>query len=157
MEGMPRRVTVRGLIIKDNTVFAVRHKHDYNTTNSFWCTPGGGLDDKETLHDGVTRELIEETGVTPQIGKLLIIQQFPLTPPHIDTGNDEILEFFFHIENAEDYETIDLDATTHGAVEIAEYGFVDPTKVDFLPVVLKTLNLAALVTKNSPVVITSEL
>ncbi len=157
MGRMPRRVTVRGLIIKDNTVFAVRHKHDYDTTNSFWCAPGGGLDSHETLVSGITRELIEETGVTPKVGKLLLIQQFPISPPHKDTGNDEILEFFFHIENPEDYETIDLSATTHGHAEIEEYGFIDPKTVKFLPSVIQKLDITALLTKNSPVVITSEL
>jgi ADP-ribose pyrophosphatase YjhB (NUDIX family) len=29
-----------------------------------WATPGGGLDDGETFHQGATRELAEETGWT---------------------------------------------------------------------------------------------
>ena len=153
---MNRRVTVRGLIIKDNQLFAVRHKHRDGTPKSFWCTPGGGLDPKESLIDGVVRELIEETGVTPKVGKLLLIQQFSSDDVHPEYGHDEELEFFFHIENPEDFESIDLAATTHGDIEIAEHGFVDPASVTFLPRILQTLNLAELVTKNSPV-ISSEL
>lgn len=155
--GMSRRITVRGLIIKDNMVFSVRHRHDYETPKSFWCTPGGGLEPHESLVDGITRELIEETGVTPVVGKLLLIQQFRISPPHVDTGNDEILELFFHIENTADFETIDLRATTHGDAEIAEYGFVDPSTVEYLPSILSSLDLNELITKNSPVIITSEL
>ncbi len=154
---MSRRVAVRGLIIKNNTVFAVRHKHDYDTSNSFWCTPGGGLDPHESLIDGVTRELIEETGVTPKVGKLLLVQQFPITPVHADTGNDEELEFFFHIENPDDYETIDLSTTTHGHAEIEEYGFIDPKSVKFLPAIIQSLDLTELINKDMPVVISSEL
>ena len=154
---MARRVTVRGLIIKDNTIFSVRHKNEYDTPKSFWCTPGGGLEPHESLIEGITREIIEETGVTPQVGRLLLIQQFRLSHPHLDTGNDEVLEFFFHIENAGDFESIDLSATTHGMAEIAEFGFVDPSSVEYLPAIMKTIDLADLTTKNSPVVITDEL
>lgn len=153
---MTRRVTVRGLIIKDNTIFGVRHKKSDGTPKSFWCTPGGGLDPKESLLDGVSRELIEETGVTPRVGKLLLIQQFSSPEVHPEYGHDEELEFFFHIENNEDFETIDLSATTHGDIEIAEHGFVDPKEVMFLPKILQTIDLSELVTKNSPV-ISSEL
>ena len=154
---MARRVTVRGLIIKENRVFSVRHKNEYDTPKSFWCTPGGGLDPHESLLDGITREIIEETGITPQVGRLLLIQQFRLSHPHLDTGNDEVLEFFFHIENTNDFETIDLSSTTHGMAEIAEFGFVDPSTVEYLPAILKDVDITELVTKNSPVVITSEL
>jgi uncharacterized protein with ACT and thioredoxin-like domain len=53
--------------------------------------------------------MIEETGIAPKIGKLLFIQQF-------DDGEKEHLEFFFHIENVEDYEIVDLEATSHGTL-----------------------------------------
>lgn len=124
---------------------------------SFWCTPGGGLDPHETVTEAIKREIIEELGVTPQIGRLLMIQQFPFDTPQGKTHYTEELELFFHIENAEDFMQIDLSKTTHGHGEIANYGFIDPKSVEFLPQIFQTLDMSELVTKNSPVIITSEL
>lgn len=154
---MSRRITVRGIIVKDGKLFSVRHKHKDGTPKSFWCTPGGGLDPHETVTEGVIRELQEEVGVTPVVGRLLLIQQFPFDKPQGKTGFDEELEFFFHIENPEDFDAIDLTATTHGDTEIAEFGFIDPKSVEYLPQIFQELDLTELTTKNSPVIITSEL
>ncbi len=129
-----RRVTVRGIIIKDGKLFAQRLKNKDGTMRDYWCTPGGGLDDGESLHDGLVREMIEETGVAPVIGKLLFVQQYA-------DEKREYLEFFFEIRNADDYEQIDLDATSHGAVEVAEFGFIDVTKERILPESLSTIDL----------------
>lgn len=34
------------------------------TTSRFWCTPGGGLEDGESIEEAARRELGEETGIT---------------------------------------------------------------------------------------------
>ena len=48
------------------------------------------------------------------------------------------MEFFFQIENPEDYLHIDLSKTTHGKEEIAEFGFKDPSTIHLLPQFLTT-------------------
>ena len=78
--------------------------------------------------------MIEETGIKPTVGRLLYIQQFK----HKDW---EHLEFFFDITNSDDYAHVNLDATTHGALEIAEIGFIDPKTEHILPTFLTTQNL----------------
>lgn len=102
----------------------------------YWCTPGGGVDIGEPLIPALERELIEETGVKPTVGNLLYIQQF-------EHDNWEHLEFFFHITNTDDYEHINLEATTHGAIEIAEIDFIDPAINTVLPVFLTREDLAS--------------
>ncbi len=129
-----RRVTVRGIIIKDGKLFAQRLKNKDGSTRDYWCTPGGGLDDGESLHDGLTREMIEETGITPVIGKLLFVQQYA-------DEKREYLEFFFEITNADDYEQIDLDSTSHGATEIADFGFINVMTERILPESLQQIDL----------------
>ena len=133
---MNRRIATRGIIYKDGKIFAVRHKSKEGEVSEFWATPGGGLDPNESLSDGITRELIEETGVAPQIGTLLYIQQYTM-----DNGREE-LEFFYHIINADDYNEIDLASTSHGEIEIAEYGFIDPSTSAILPKFLNQTNIA---------------
>jgi len=141
---MERRVAVRGIIIKNGELFCQCLKADDGTKKDFWCTPGGGLDAGESLHEGLTRELIEETGVAPTIGNLLFIQQYR-------DEKREYLEFFFNVTNVDDFEEIDLASTSHGDKEIAEYGFIDPTQVNLLPVFLKDFDLTERIQSDEPV------
>ena len=98
------------------------------------------MDVGEPLIPALERELIEETGIKPIVGNLLYVQQFQYK-------DWEHLEFFFHITNGEDYEQIDLEATSHGAIEIAEAGFIDPAKNTVLPIFLTEEDLVSDSTK----------
>lgn len=132
---MARRIAVRGIIFKDGKLFAMRHISGQSEAD-FWSTPGGGLDEGESLRDGLRREMIEETGITPAIGRLLYIQQYA-------DGDREFLEFFYHITNANDYDVdIDLASTSHGQQEIARCGFIDPHSEVLLPDFLRQTNIA---------------
>jgi ADP-ribose pyrophosphatase YjhB (NUDIX family) len=147
----PRRVNVRGIIFKDRRLLAQQLTPGSDgTIRNYWCTPGGGIDDGESLHDGLYREMIEETGIAPKIGKLLFVQQF-------HDGAKEQLEFFFHIENPDDYETIDLTVTSHGLAEISNVAFINPTKVNVLPKFLTMIDIRAYIDGTLPVYIDSEL
>lgn len=135
---MTRRVTVRGIILHENKLLCVRlkpYKEHLKRDNSYWCLPGGGLDDGESLVNGIKREMVEETGIQPAVGNLLYVQQFL-------HGEKDYLEFFFHITNSVDYLAIDLSKTTHGLDEIEEIGFIDPTVNHILPEFLATASLS---------------
>jgi 8-oxo-dGTP diphosphatase len=146
----PRRVNVRGIIFKDGKILGQKFILQDGQASDYWGTPGGGLDPQESLNDGLHREMIEETGIAPKIGKLLFIQQF-------HDGKKEQLEFFFHIENPEDYHTIDLTATTHGVQEIAHVEFIDPSAEHLLPAFLQTTNIQDYIDNDRSVLITNEL
>lgn len=146
-----RRTTVRGIIIKDGKLLAQELTPGQDgKKREYWCTPGGGLDPGESLHDGLTREMIEETGVAPVIGKLLFIQQY-------GEQEKEYLEFFFHITNASDYESIDLKATTHGELEVENVAFITPGNTVILPAFLQSIDIQAHIDTDKPVLITNEL
>lgn len=148
-----RRVCVRGLIYKNGKLFGQKL---HNSTGDWWCTPGGGIDPLESLHDALTREMIEETGVKPTIGRLVLIQQFT-TQGKTTHGEDEQLEFFFLIENADDYRVIDLERTSHGMLEIAEFGFIDPNEKNILPIILRTPEFSDALVNERPIIFYTKL
>ena len=144
-----RRVNVRGIIFKNGKLFAQQLKVNAGP-DQFWCTPGGGLDPNESLSDGLYREMIEETGITPKIGRLLFIQQF-------NDGTREQLEFFFHIENADDYEDVDFSKASHGDLEIEANTFIDTKTEKLLPTFLKELDIQEYISSKLPIYVKSEL
>ncbi|MDO4773612.1 MAG: NUDIX hydrolase [Candidatus Saccharibacteria bacterium] len=153
-----RRVNVRGIIINDKgELFCQRLTARDRDGRDFWCTPGGGLDMGESLLDGLRREMIEETGVAPEIGRLLLVQQFTESGDQSAHGPSEQLEFFFHITNWQDYRQIDLAATTHGTLEVAVCGFVDPESTVILPSFLTEIDVQRLIGEVAPVTLLSEL
>jgi ADP-ribose pyrophosphatase YjhB (NUDIX family) len=143
---MSRRIAVRAVVLDgDGKLFCVRLKaHANHELGDFWCLPGGGLDDDESLLDGLRREMIEETAVEPGVGNLLYIQQYA-------DADQEYLEFFFHVTNADDYKhKIDLASASHADDEIEEAAFVDPKNTYILPKFLTTEDLVAHVKNNAP-------
>jgi ADP-ribose pyrophosphatase YjhB (NUDIX family) len=142
-----RRVAVRGIIFKDGKLLCQKLTAYRRNDRDFWCTPGGGLDIGELLEDGLRREMIEETGIEPKIGRLLFMQQFA------EDDEKEQMEFFFLIENPEDYETIDLASTTHGVEEVEEVEFIDPKEHVVLPDFLQKIDLKLYVETVQPVLI----
>lgn len=145
-----RRIAVRGIVFENGKLFAVKHKEKDGTESDFWAIPGGGLDPGESLHDGLHREMIEEMGVAPKVGKLLFIQQY-----HIEKR--EFLEFFFHIENTNDYRAVDLSTTTHGHVELSRCEFIDPASEYVLPAFLQTIDIGVQISSGQPVHVASYL
>ena len=155
---MQRRVNVRGIIVSDQgEIFCQQLTANNGKGRNFWCTPGGGLKSGESLLDGLHREMIEETGVKPEIGRLLFIQQFTESGEQSAHGPNEQLEFFFLITNWQDYQHVNLEQTSHGVEEVAECGFVDPKTTRILPSYLTEVDLDWIINESTDVHIMSEL
>lgn len=147
-----RRVAVRAIIYKDGKLLCQQlTAGKTGEGRDYWCTPGGGLDIGESLHDGLHREMIEETGIAPKIGRLLFVQQFS------EDGTKEQMEFFFHVENPEDYHTIDLAATSHGLLEVEHVEFIDPKSAKVLPEFLQNIDIQKHIDEPLPVMIDNDL
>jgi 8-oxo-dGTP diphosphatase len=79
------RIRVAGLLVHEEHVLLVRHRaHD------FWLLPGGRLDDGESLHDCVERELREETGIR-------VLPQGPVFLGDFLSGKKHIVDVIFRV------------------------------------------------------------
>ena len=116
-------IKVRAIILYEGKLLAVRHPHD----TSFAALPGGHLEWGEDIKECLSREIIEELGVKPEIGRLLYINNFT------QTDGKQYIEFFFEIKNGKDYLNTEKLARSH-AHEIAEIVWVSPTdSIKILP------------------------
>lgn len=148
-----RRIGVRAIIWHEGKLLAVQHASKNSNSKGSWVIPGGGLDPGEPLEAGLQREIREELGITAKVGRLLMIQQF-----HSGRADcNEELEFFFLIENPEDFVQIDTTSTTHGIEEIAVCEFIEPAGQPILPSILSKIDLQAYVNDIQPVLISNEL
>jgi len=106
-------IRCRGIIVHDEKILTVKHKID----SGFYALPGGHLEWGESVQECMKREIIEELGITPKIGRLLYVRNFV-------EENKQSIEFFFEILNSASFLKInDLGGThRHELVEICWIG-----------------------------------
>ncbi len=78
---MPR-LAVRALILHEDSLLLVNAYPDRNS--NLWCAPGGGVDAGTSLPANLMREVMEETGLTIEVGPPVLVNEFndPATDFH---------------------------------------------------------------------------
>lgn len=120
-------VRCRGVIVHDEKLLAVRH-----VGKDFLALPGGHLEFEEDPKDCVVREVVEELGIVPTIGRILYINTY------VDEDLKQSIEFFFEVTNSSEYLDLESAHRSH-AHEIDEYVWVAPQD----DVVIKPLKFGA--------------
>ena len=116
-------IRCRGIILHEGKLLVVKHAGG----RDFYALPGGHLDFGEDPKECMKRELIEELGIAPDIGKLLYVHTF------IQNDDKQTIEFFFEITNDADYLLHAEKEKTH-AHEIDECVWIECTSdVRILP------------------------
>jgi len=65
------RTRYQGAIVRDDEVLLIRHL-DRGSERGYWLLPGGGMEAGETAEACVAREMLEETGLTVRVERLLL-------------------------------------------------------------------------------------
>lgn len=111
-------VRCRGVIINNGKLLVVKH----DPSSDYYALPGGHMDIGETVEDCMKRELVEELGVEPKVGRLLYVNVFE----NRALGKNS-LELMFEITNGEDFADIEKIKSydrSH-AFEICDIKFVE--------------------------------
>lgn len=64
MEEQPQKIdAVLGIITIGDRFLMLKRRDDDRTFPSVWCFPGGQIDEGESIHQALAREVLEETGI----------------------------------------------------------------------------------------------
>ena len=119
---MSTKVRIRAIILVDGKLLCVRHKQG----DTYVALPGGHLEFGEDIYSAMKRELVEELGVTPKLGRLLYIYNW-------NNGTTQNIEFFIEVTNGEVYRDISTLYGTH-SFELSEIILADKSSVtELLP------------------------
>lgn len=104
-------VRTRAIITQEDKLLVVKHAKDAD----FYALPGGHVELGEDIKESFEREIIEEFGIKPIIGKLLFIHNFIQ-----EEKEEQNIEFFFEVKNSKDFLDISKLGGTykHELVEI---------------------------------------
>ena len=116
-------VRCRGIIMHQDKILVVKHYIGAN----FFALPGGHLEWGEEVKECFTREIIEELGIKPEIGRLLYINNLTLE----EADGKQSIEFFFEVLNSADYYNAKSFTGSHNfeLIETAWIGKNDSRKI----------------------------
>lgn len=114
------QIKARAIITNEkNDVFLVKV---WVGGQQLFCLPWGTLDEGETVLECLHREIVEELGVEPVIGKLVAVNSF------VRKNWQSVCDVWYEVTNWEAFSDIDTNTTSHG-FEILEYGFYNSNTV----------------------------
>jgi ADP-ribose pyrophosphatase YjhB (NUDIX family) len=133
-------IRCRAIILHEGKLLLVRHPKDM----SYAALPGGKLEWGEGVMECMKREIVEELGVEPELGRLLYVNTF------VDSENSQSVEFFFEVKNGNQYSDVKKLKGAH-AHELAEIIWATPADdVRILPEELgKNFNEGKIVPKET--------
>lgn len=104
MENKKIMIVCRAIIVDGDKMLLVEN---IKNKNNFYCTAGGKMEFGENPKQTLEREIFEELGVKPEIGRLLYINTF-------NDGEAQAVDFIYEVLNTADYKDIEKLKGTHG-------------------------------------------
>ena len=88
METKKFTVRIRAVIVHEDKLLVMKMG-----TNEYYALPGGKMEIGETILECLEREITEELGIPPKIGRLLFTNSF------VEKNGDQSVEFIFEVTN----------------------------------------------------------
>ena len=126
---MEPRVGVGAIIIRNGKVLLV--KRGAEPSKGLWAIPGGTLKLGETMRECAAREILEETGVTINVGECVYVFDF------IEYDDEKKIKFHFVIV---DFAAEYVAGVPEGADDALEARWLSAGELQELPVVRNTIN-----------------
>lgn len=111
-------IRCRGIILDEGELLIVTHPGA-----NYYALPGGKLEYGEDVISCMKREMLEELGIEPEIGRLVYVNNF--------TTDRHTTEFLFEILNAKEYRDYESKVRTH-AFELAGLKWIKSTEASEL-------------------------
>jgi len=83
----PIRIATRAIILNNDQLLLV---NAWKNRSDLWCAPGGGAELHSSLPENLTREVMEETGLTVAVGDVCLINEF-----HDPRGDFHQVDIYF--------------------------------------------------------------
>ena len=117
---MNLRVAAKGLIKNSEGKILIMHEDAQEyidcTEDNKWDVVGGRIETSETLHDGLKREILEESGLSIVVGEVIEVTE---TFPNIHDEDQHIVRVY--------YSCITQDRIVTLSKDHDEYKWIDPT------------------------------
>ncbi len=94
------RITARAVIARTDAI--VLSEYDDKQSGRHFNLPGGGVNEGESLHEAVQREVLEETGMHIQVGRLLTVWEYVPSEHKHKYGTRHSIAFVFLCEPLND-------------------------------------------------------
>lgn len=114
-------IRLRAVIVHEGKLLVAKHA---DVPGNVMALPGGKLEFGEDLKEGLKREMVEELGVAPVLGRLLYVNNWVIE-------NFQNIEFFFEVTNSEEYFNAEVLKGTH-SFEISEILWISPQEENTL-------------------------
>jgi 8-oxo-dGTP diphosphatase len=103
-EMKPVRVSTKAIIIENGNILLLKHEDQYG---EWYCLPGGGQENGETLKEALIRECMEEIGATIEVKDILFIRDY-IAKNHefkdeAESLNTHQIEIMFECSTNENY------------------------------------------------------
>lgn len=99
------------------------------TDNDLWCLPGGGIDPGESAEEACLREILEETGLTARVTRLIGVYSSPDWLVEYPDGNRaQIIALSF--------EAVALSGALTLNSEVSEFGYFSLEEIEGLDLLL---------------------